>query len=123
MPHCARLCALAGRAPGDERRSCLDTARALVERRRDASRDATRLAVAISDPPVGTPLNKKHFAAGDELMRALFGPGRRPVVERLLDCARTMTTSAHERLEVKEQAADILQRLAEDEEAADDERT
>jgi hypothetical protein len=97
------------------RRSCIDAARAVVGRRADAWRDATLIAVAISDPPVGTPLKKRHFIAGDELLRALLGPGRRPVVERLLGCARTMTTSARERLDVEQQATEILRRLDEDE--------
>jgi hypothetical protein len=99
------------------RRSCLDVARAIVGRQAGAWRDVYRLAVAISDPPVGTPLNQKHFAAGDELMRSLFAREnlRRLVVERLIDCARTMTTTAHERLDVEEQAEEILRRLDEDE--------
>jgi hypothetical protein len=97
------------------RRSCIETARALVNRQADAWRDATCLAVSISDPLVGTPLSKEHFAAGDALMRALFGPGRRPVVERLLDCARTLSSSAHDRLDVDAQAVEICARLAEDE--------
>jgi hypothetical protein len=95
--------------------SCIDAARALVERCAGGWRDTTRLAVSISDPPFGTPLNKKHFAAGDELMRALCVLERRPLVERLIDCARTMTTTAHERLDVEAQAEEILQRLDEDE--------
>jgi hypothetical protein len=97
------------------RRSCLDTARALVRGHADAWADATRVATAISDPVVGLPLSRELLAAGDRLVDALMADGRRPTVERLLDCARVLSLSAHERLHVESQAAAILGRLAEDE--------
>jgi hypothetical protein len=97
------------------RRRCIDTARALARGQADAWADATRVATSISDPVVGLPLSREMLAAGDRLVDALTKDGRRPTVERLLDCARTMTSSAHERLHVEGQAAAILRDLEADE--------
>jgi hypothetical protein len=97
------------------RRRCIDTARALAQGHADAWADAARVAAAISDPPADAPLRTEHFAAADRLVDALTEDGRRPTVERLLDCARTLSSSAHDRLDVDAQAVEICARLAEDE--------
>jgi len=54
----------------------------------------------------------EHHAAGDALVQALLAPTRRPTVKRLLDCARALAGTAHERLCVEGQSAEILTRLA-----------
>lgn len=97
------------------RRSCLDVAAGLARGEADAWADAGRLAASISDHVVGLPLTPEQVAAGDRLVDALMADGRRLAVERLLDCARTLAPSAHERLHVEGRAAAILGRLAEDE--------
>jgi hypothetical protein len=97
------------------RRRCIDTARALARGHADAWADASRVAADISDPPAGTPLRAEHFAAGDRLVDALMTDGRRPAVERLLDCARVLSLSAHERLGVEVQAEAIIRDLEADE--------
>lgn len=95
------------------RRGCLDAAAGLAARQPDAWVDAGRVAAAIADPAVGVPLTAEHLAAGDDLVRVLLESDRQEVVERLLACARTLASSAHERLETEGRAAAILERLAE----------
>lgn len=97
------------------RRYCLDVAGGLAERRPDVWADAARVAASISDPVVGLPLTPEQISAGDRLVDALLADGRRPAVERLIDCARALSESAHERLAVEHAASEILKPLADDE--------
>ena len=97
------------------RRGCLDAAAGLAARQADAWPDASRVAAAIADPAVGVPLTPEHLRAGDDLVRAIFESDRQGIVERLIACARSLAGSAHERLEVESRAAEIIERLAADE--------
>jgi hypothetical protein len=96
------------------RAECIKTAYALAVEEDGAWLAAVDVALHISGPPPGSVLVEEQCISGDRLLEALDVCDRRLTIERLLDCACALTTSAHEQLRMYECVAAIRDLLVED---------
>jgi hypothetical protein len=95
------------------RAECIKTAYALAVDEEGCWLAAADIALHISGPPPGSVLVEEQCETGDRLLDALGAFDRRQTIERLLDCACALTTSAHERLRMYACTAAIRERLVE----------
>jgi hypothetical protein len=95
------------------RAECIKTAYALAAEEEGAWLAAVDVALHVSGPPPGSVLVEEQCEFGDRLLEALGAHDRQMTIERLLDCACALTTSAHERLRMYECTASIRERLVE----------